>query len=247
MKFVRGACLAILLSSMPVYASTYIALGDSITSGTNAESGAKGQEYSWAVGSKLERTFAKALGSRIERAYALSIPGAVSPVLKAQTLLAAKLKPSYVTIEIGGNDFAWGVGHQVTGDLRWVLTHLTAVEPAPKIFLGTVPDLEQIYQLGQGRWPCRITHWLAPFFLKASDQRRQEVRDQIRTTNQDIADLAAEFSNVTLVPALSEESLDVEDISSVDCIHPSARGQQRIADAFIRALNLSTATEDASR
>ena len=107
--------------SMNATAATYVALGDSITSGTNAAPGVFGNDYSWAFGSKLERTFARALGDRVDKIHALAIPCATAPVLMAQALIAEQLHPSCVTIEIGGNDFTWGFGHQVVPYLRQVV------------------------------------------------------------------------------------------------------------------------------
>ena len=93
-----------------------------------------------------------------------------------------------------------------------------------------------ILRLSEGRWPCELTHWLAPLFLKAPMQRRLEISQAIKDANSEIVALADEFPNLTVVTALGEESPSAEEISEVDCIHPSALGQQRIADAFISAL-----------
>ncbi|MBM4253009.1 MAG: SGNH/GDSL hydrolase family protein [Deltaproteobacteria bacterium] len=219
--------------------ATYVALGDSITSGTNAVTGVVFSDYSWAVGRKLERTFVKALGDRVDAVYSLAIPGAVSAILKAQAVLAENLKPDYVTIEIGANDYGWGLGHRVAPDVRWVVERLSRGEKKPKIFVGMIPDLEWLYKLGRGRRLCQLTHWLAPFFLKASDERRAEISRDIVASNEAILALADEFPNVFVVDTLDGVTLEPEDVSTVDCIHPSARGQQRIADAFIQVLEQS--------
>mgnify|MGYP006283150921 CR=1 FL=1 len=229
-------CLSLMGLSLNASAATYVALGDSITSGTNAAPGVFGNDYSWAVGSKLERTFARALGNRIDKIHALAIPGATAPVLLAQSLIAEQLHPSFVTIEIGGNDFAWGLGHQVVPYVRQVVERLSAADPKPRIFLATIPDLEQIYQLGQGKLRCQITHWIAPLFLKASLEKRQAISQAIRDANNEIIALGEDFANVTIVTVVGEGQLTPDDVSEVDCIHPSVKGQQRIADAFIRAL-----------
>lgn len=232
--------LLLLGLSAQAYAASYVALGDSITSGANAVPGVFGDDYSWAVGSKLERTFAKALGDRVDAVYSLSLVGAVSTILKGQALVAATLKPDYVTIEIGANDYAWGLGHRVLPNLRWVIKRLSHGKKKPKIFVAMIPDLEWLYRLGRGRRLCQFTHWLAPFFLKASDQRRAEISRQIAASNVEISHLADEYSNVVVVDALAGITLAADDVSTVDCIHPSARGQQLIADAFIRALDENT-------
>ena len=224
-----------ILSSGLSYGSTYVAMGDSISVGTNAEPGPAGSEYSWAVGEKLQRNFTSALGHDLDKHYNVAIPGAFSSLLQLQAGVVEFVQANYVTITIGGNDFAWARGQDVLPNIRSILTRLSAHDYVQRILVSTVPDLEQIYELGKPDPKCQLFHVFAPLFLLAPQDYRMRVAQQIHDTNEQIKALTAEFPKLTVVDAASTRTYKRDDISQVDCIHPSKVGQQQIADAFIEA------------
>jgi lysophospholipase L1-like esterase len=217
------------------YGFTYVAMGDSISAGTNAETQSLRSEYAWVDGPGLERNFIQAMGPGLERHYNASVPGALSAMLHVQSYVVEWMQANYVTITIGGNDFAWGQGHELVPNLRKITQRLSANEYVKRIFVSTVPDLEQIYQLGNSQETCRRLHVLAPLFLMAPDSQRLKIAAEIHQANEQIVELAREFPKLTVVTTVTDRAYGAADISQVDCIHPSRLGQQNLADGFTQA------------
>ena len=224
-----------LLTSTTSFGFTYVALGDSISAGTNAEEQSLHSPYAWTVGAKLERNFVRAMGKGLERYHNAAVPGSLSAMLHVQSYVAEWMQARYVSITIGGNDFAWGKGHEVLPNVRKIVERLSAHDYVRRIFISTIPDLEQIYQLGNSDAYCRAFHVLAPLFLMAPDNQRRDVAAQIHEANDHIKALADEYPKLTVVTAVSDRPYQNGDISHIDCIHPSRQGQQQLADAFIEA------------
>lgn len=230
---VFGLFSAFLSGNADADADVYVAIGDSITAGTNAASLELGHEYSWATGKGL-RNFADSLQIPEDARHNVAFPGALSHSLAWQSRAVRYFKASVVSIVIGSNDFAWNQGQYVVSHIEKALATLQQLPHVRHILLGTVPNLEHIYQLGQGRPYCQFTHMLAPLFLKATDTRRAAVMQQLVSTNAKIKAMPEVYDKVTVVD-LEAEKFAHEDISRIDCIHPSVQGQQRIAGRFMTA------------
>lgn len=230
-KLVVGLLLCA-ATSVDALASTYVAIGDSITSGTHAEPEMKhGFHFSWATGDDVERSFAKQAG--FDKVYNVSLPGALSTVMGYQVAIAEHVEANYVSILAGSNDVCWGLGHKVVGNLRSFIERLSAKEHVEKIFVGTIPDLEQVYQIAKKRSYCfAMTTVMCPNFMARGDDYRAGVLKQIKEINQEIFALEDEYPKVRVVGQLDSQVYGPEDVSVVDCFHPSKIGQQKIADAF---------------
>lgn len=234
-KLVVGLLLYV-VTSVKALASTYVAIGDSITSGTHAEPDINhGFHYSWATGDKVERSFAKQAG--FDAAFNVSLPGALTGILGYQASFAEHIEANYVSILAGSNDICWGLGHQVVGNLRGLIARLSVKPHVQKILVGTIPDLEQVYQIGKQRPYCQaITTFMCPNFMARGDDYRAGVLRQIKEINQEIIALQEKFPKLRVVGQLDSQIYESEDVSVVDCFHPSKVGQQKIADAFLEVL-----------
>ena len=216
-------------------ADTFVSIGDSITSGTHAEPDTNhGFHYSWANGDLIERNFASQTGMDV--ALNISLPGAITEILGYQVAFAEHVEANYVSILAGSNDMCWGRGHKVLDKIREYVARLSEKPHVKRILVGTIPDLEQVYQIGRLRPYCAaITAVMCPNFFPRPLEYRQGVMKQIKDVNAEIKALEAEFPKLTVIDQLDEQVYLQEDISVVDCFHPSKVGQQKIADAFADA------------
>jgi lysophospholipase L1-like esterase len=235
LRTVVGLLLSGALDLNIAQASTYVAIGDSITSGTHANPSMQhGFHYSWATGDQIERNFAKQAG--FDSAYNVSLPGALSSIVGYQVSFAEHVEADYVSLLVGTNDVCWGLGHTVTGNIHRLVERLEKNPNIKGIFLGTLPDLQQVYDVGRESPYCQVTTSVScPNFMARDDAYRAGVMRQIKEINAELIDLEKNFAKLHVITRLDTQVYDVEDISTVDCFHPSKIGQQKIADAFFEA------------
>lgn len=234
-RIVVGLLLSGALDLEVAEASTFVAIGDSITSGTHADHAMQhGFHYSWATGDQIEHNFAKQAG--FDAAYNVSLPGALSSIVGYQVSFAEHVEADYVSLLVGTNDVCWGLGHTVTGNIRRLVDRLEKNPHITGIFLGTIPDLQQVYDVGRESPYCQVTTSVScPNFMTRDETYRAGVMRQIKEINAQLISLEQEFPKVHVVAQLDTQIYEVEDISTVDCFHPSKIGQQKIADAFFEA------------
>jgi lysophospholipase L1-like esterase len=236
-KIVVG--LLLFAGAMPKsWATTYVAIGDSITSGTHAENKAMhGYHFSWATGDQLDANFARQIHA--DEAYNVSFPGMVSDGLWIdQVNKAEEKRANIVSVLIGANDVCWGLGHRVFGNVEKIVDRLSQNDSVETILVGTLPDLEQVYQVGKSRSYCAIfTNIMCPNYFLRSVEERAKIRQQVKDINKEIAKLPDAFPKVKAVVAIGEQEYGPDDISKVDCFHPTKKAQQRIADAFFEVYN----------
>jgi len=229
MKKLSPLVFSFLLSS-PVHAFTYVALGDSITSGLNSEPWSLLGQYSWATGWDLDRPFAKEIGA--DKYYNVALPGAITEVVDYQVSFTKLVKADYVTFIAGTNDVCWGLGHLTVNHVRDLIEKLSKQENVKKILVGTLPDLQQVYDLRRESKACELTKIFCPNFFLGTEEYRAGVSRQIRDINEAFKRLEYDFPKVLAVDSLNDNVYHQDDISTVDCFHPSKIGQQRIADLF---------------
>jgi len=236
-KIVVG--LLLFAGAMPkASAFTYVAMGDSITSGTHAENKAMhGYHFSWATGDQLEANFAKQIGA--SEAYNVSFPGMVSDGLWWQQVDQVEAKEAnVVSLLIGANDVCWGLGHRVLDNVRKIVSRLSEKDHVETILVGTLPDLEQVYQVGKTRSYCEVlTNVMCPHYFLQSDTNRAVIRKEVKDLNEELKKIPNEFPKAKVVAAIGEQNYGPDDISTVDCFHPTKKAQQRIADAFFAVYN----------
>lgn len=209
----------------------YVAMGDSITSGTHAENRVMhGYHFSWATGDHLAASFAKQINAT--EAHNVSFPGMISDGLWWQVAQVEDKKANIVTLLIGANDVCWGLGSRVYLNVKKIIDHLSNTIYVQKILLGTIPDLEQVYRVAMTRPYCRvITNVMCPHYFVQTDKNRAGIRKEIQKINDRLTALPSQYSKLKVVP-IGDQTYGDEDISTVDCFHPTKKAQQRIADAF---------------
>ena len=254
-RALQGCALAFAASTLVAsasFAAPYIvgALGDSMTRGFDSGAVLDQPEHSWSTGydgivrshsARLTQMFGDVIS------YNVAVSGAKSWALPYQTVaLLARARPDYVTILIGANDLcAWpdddttGRGKLENG-VRRSVEMLVAANPAVKILVVPVPDMLQLREVGaangcQLRW--NITRF-CPRLLGRSvtTQDLGSFASRLSDANESLADVAAAFpANVRFAADVARSVFSFDDVSKIDCFHPSVTGQDYLAEVTWRA------------
>ena len=236
MKLVTAFLAA--LYSLPALASpiTYVAIGDSITAGLAAEVSAPWHKYSWATGYGLAHPFAQTLSA--ESYYNVALPGATTRMLRYQTTFSAESQANYVSIMAGTNDICWiGAGNIIT-NIKAAIRELSAYTSVQKIFVSSIPDIRQIYNLRSNSYICQLPKLACHDYFTGTDEYRNKTDQEILAVNRTLWILTKEYSKVVFVD-ITNDTYEKSDISALDCFHPSSSGQQKIADKFSEAFTRS--------
>src|SRR5690606_37089996 len=149
----------------------------------------------WATGSYIQSFAAKA---KLRRQRNVSVPGALVEDLPKQVSSLKSYDPTIVTILIGANNTCHGWFEPVLPGIRETLSLLGA---KPKIFLSTVVDVTNLYQLKKDDFICRakwdFTGWCP---MIASEGSRDLLHRETVAINAAIMTLPTLFPNVTIVP-----------------------------------------------
>ncbi len=171
------------------------ALGDSITRAFHADCGLAQDcpAQSWATGtsddvdSHAERL--AALDPAMSQADNLAVTGATSADLPSQ---AAQVDAGtgYVTVLIGANDACTDTTSQMTdvstftANIGAAFSTLAALDPQPRVFVSSIPDLHQLWEVGRASSSARFAWWLYdicqsmldnPLSTAEADQNRRQV------------------------------------------------------------------------
>lgn len=221
-----------------------LVLGDSISQGFNAIHFGATPEYNWATGSKIHsyQQRLEQLGYEVNSKNA-SIPGAPTSWLGLELYLAKSIVPDIALIEIGANDLCNPFNQQDTvWNINWAITRLLEKNLKVQIVLAGIPRLSAVYESKKGSPNC-LQHWktnLCPAFLSPdlSEADRNANQIKIDAANNGLKEIAGHYpANVRYVKEIGETPIQPEDVSDVDCFHPSPTGQQRLSDAAFAVPN----------
>jgi lysophospholipase L1-like esterase len=224
-----------------------VALGDSVTTGFDAEGIFDNLQFSWATGNSTDPR----LVSHYSRLKQIMAPSEVQTenMASAGSLVAETLtqahhmqtsQPDYVTILSGANDVCTWT-HTAEEELPNFKQHLletidylTSTSPDVKILLVPIPNMAEIYPLGilnscQEKWSifniCQKL--LSP---SNSEMDRQIFLNDVEKVNLAIYDVAQTRPlNVKFAAGVDHAILTAEHISKIDCFHPSVAGQNYLA------------------
>lgn len=182
----------------------YVALGDSYSIGTGAQSG---QSWPAVVTQRLQ-----AKGVPIKLVGNLSHSGWTSKNLIEKQLPAlAKYRPNFVTVLIGTNDWIQGVPLSVfKKNFQYILTYLLKTVPAKNILVITVPDFSVAPAADHYANGRSISHGLAEINYIII----KEAKDR----------------NVRVIDIFPYSQTMSDDLFSSDGLHPSGKGYARWAD-----------------
>lgn len=228
------------------------AVGDSITRGFNIESfNQESPQYSWSTGDVLNvsvinrlRDFQRARGWNVNVAtYNASQPGDTvldtGSTFLNQVQAITPAQPDVVTVEMGANDLCQGnlsTTAEVTqfrDRIVQVLRTLTQGTKPPKLIsLVSIPRVSALTQIPglANNQVCRIAWSLACPNLSIG---LQAFDAQWAAANQALSQAATTLGATVVYDggAAGATQFTMSDVSGVDCFHPSAAGQGKLAQA----------------
>jgi lysophospholipase L1-like esterase len=227
------------------------AIGDSISVGTNAKNLGVNPDFSWVAGAsikshrkKIEEIVGKtefynfaSNGAGIEKLVTVQIP----------KVLALK-ELDYLTILVGANDLChWDVNNY---DFRVLEFHQALNQSLQRVFrkfqnvtvlLLAPPNLVNLKRFRTNR--CQLV-WnvtkICPslLFSRVTNEDTIKFGDMAGRLNSVLNDMSRSpiYGDLRFNETLFEATFDKKDVSSIDCFHPSALGQQKISDATFDSL-----------
>jgi PKD repeat protein len=228
------------------------AVGDSISqaASTGGILGADAPQNSWSTGTStsVNSHYLRliAAGAPISgRAYNRSVSGAKVADLNAQITNVVGLAPDYVTVLIGGNDVCTDTAAQMTTVTDFhdrflaAMTTLASGSPATNVYVVSIPDVYQLWNLFKGNFWARFIWATAgicqsllanPTSTQSADvQRRAAVRQRAIDFNGQLASVCAQFARCHFDGnAVFNTTFVASDVSG-DYFHPSVSGQAKLA------------------
>ena len=223
----------------------FVSLGDSITSAFNTRflGSTANKRYSWSTGSSSKinshYTRLKNVLSRKIKALNLARNGAHTVDIVDQYKRVADRRIDYLTILVGANDLCeWSSDHaedllRLSIDLRYVVSRAIASNKKIKIVMPSVPDMYHLYREGKNRCQFKWDFFAAcPRLLSSASNelRRQRFVEQLNDINNLLGRIAADYpANIKYIDKVYDFKFSKEHVSSIDCFHPSIRGQSELA------------------
>jgi lysophospholipase L1-like esterase len=224
------------------------ALGDSITIATNSDGFGRRPKFSWATGTgSTSRNFTshflrlKKLKRNDVAAYNKAKGGARAKdiVKQAKNLVSKKL--DYATILIGANDLcAWHEHDQekldkYEGNVRTAIQTLLQSNEKMKILLLPVPDMYNLWKINSNNRKCtRLwdSFGVCKSILSSSltPGKREEFKQRWEDVNRTLGRISTDYpDNIKFDNGIANTKFDKSHISTIDCFHPSVKGQQLIS------------------
>lgn len=223
------------------------AVGDSMTRAFDVNSACTAMDcpqYSWsagydtAVNSHYQRILA-ANPAIANHEYNDAMSGAKMWQLDGQLGTAATQGVQYTTVEMGANDVCAANTASMTptatyqSEFQQALTDFTRNDPGAHIFVASIPNIIQLWQLEHNN-PQAVTDWRTTNFcdniLLGTDADRQAATSRLQADNQALATVCAQFSQCKFDnDAAYNYQFTTADVSTVDYFHPSVTGQNDLA------------------
>ena len=224
------------------------AIGDSITKATNSEGVGHKPKFSWSTGAGTStRLFTSHLTrlQKIKRNGVIAINksrgGARTRDIQMQATELARQKVDYATILIGANDLCdWKEYDQSKFekyelDVRKAVSTLINSNPKIKIIIAPVPDMYNLWEINQKNPACtkrwdtfRICSSILSSSLSFED--RQQFKQRWEDMNKILERISLDYPNhIKFSLEIARTKFDTSHVSSVDCFHPSVKGQELIA------------------
>lgn len=233
------------------------AIGDSITTAFNTLYPLDNPKLSWTTGLDPNRRV-MSIAHRIQEA----VPGStvasnnrafagakVKNMDRQVQMLAEGPHPQVITMLVGANDICSWRGPDHSAQLaeferqyRKAVDRILTDIPGAQTVLVPVPDLVQVRRAGLTTCGSRWDHIaLCPDLLSSDNpaQAEQIYAKRRQDVNEAIARIAQERqAQVHYASSIESTPIRPDDLSGLDCFHPSIRGQTHIAEAIWQAVDV---------
>ncbi|MFF1252650.1 SGNH/GDSL hydrolase family protein [Pseudarthrobacter sp. NPDC058329] len=170
-----------------------------------------------------------------------AISGSIARHLPDQAEKAVQQNVEYVTILIGANDLCASSAATMTSEAEFASHITTALAtlhgglPKARIFVGSIPDLHQLWKVLESNAEARKawSNGTCQSMLAASntEEQRQSVIERELAFNQILAHACSQYKNCRWDNnAMHDFKFTPSDISVLDYFHPSFEGQARLAE-----------------
>jgi lysophospholipase L1-like esterase len=209
------------------------AIGNSVSQGTNAAGVGVYPEYSWSTGTKIEshRVLLEKMRNVKVIAKNVSIVGANSSILHLELNNLGKFKPDYATIEIGANDVCWNMTKYYIKNIKKAIEWLIERNPNIEIIVIPIPKITSMPKAVNSTQCKAVWNIACPYLLGSNltESQRKARQTAIDELNYKLAEMVEDFPQVSIRPEVAYQDIQAEDISGVDCFHPSIEGQKKLA------------------
>jgi lysophospholipase L1-like esterase len=237
-------------SAAPPWPSSMAALGDSITQAYDvccsygdhpAQSWSTGSASSDGIASHYER-IQQQNSAIIGHAYNDAVTGAKMSAAATQASNAVAQRAEYVTILLGANDLCTSSASTMTStetfrsQFESAMRTLATGLPAARIFVGSIPNVYQLWQVLHTNSLARFVWSVAgicPSMLASgnTESQRQQVVERERAFNQILADVCAQYARCRWDGnAIYNYAFSASQVSTLDYFHPSLSGQAALAN-----------------
>ena len=231
--------LAFLCASSVVKAESLkmVVIGNSVSQGTNIFGIGIWPDWNWSSGRKIDSHLMKLERERnmTVEFRNVSIVGATSCLMEKEIYLLGKnFKPDYATIEIGTNDFCLiGFNTDIAGHIKNTVDNLLDKNEQMEIVVSPIPKVTSMYDAIGSKPKCRLL-WdiMCPRLLASwmTTEERNQVQKKIDKINDEILRVANQYPQVKFNRDLGHRPIRANEVSEVDCFHPSVLGQQAYSD-----------------
>jgi lysophospholipase L1-like esterase len=238
----------------PLPPASMAALGDSITRALAVCcSNGDNSRHSWSTGDRP----GDGVASHYERLTGLdpaiagrnhnnAISGSTARHLPDQADMAVEQNVEYVTILIGANDLCASSAAAMTSEAEFASHINAALEtlarglPRARIFVGSIPDLYQLWKALENNAEARDawSRGTCPSMLSAgnTEEQRQLVAERELAYNRTLAKACSRYRNCRWDNnTVHDFKFSAGDVSVLDYFHPSLEGQARLAELTWRA------------
>lgn len=202
-----------------------VALGSSMTKANNLSSNLVGDhpEYSFATGTKVESLYLylKKKGENISPTNLAESGANSQKVLSQQVPNALSFHPKYISIDIMADIFEEDTPIKFKQNLKEIVKQLKNQENT--VLIGTYPNL---VLMRQASFPSCSQDKLGLGIAKLTQEK-------LKLFNAAISEVASTYG---LILVDNFNSLGPGQVSDYDCLHPNIEGQNKLAKAWITAL-----------
>jgi lysophospholipase L1-like esterase len=237
-------------AATPALPNSMASTGDSITRGFDSTSSgcflSDCPQYSWSTGysttvnSQYQRILA-ANPAISGHEYNDAKTGAQMSALDGQLKSAASQGVQYATVLMGANDVCTSSVSTMTptatfqSEFQTALGDFFAADPNASVFVSSIPNIYQLWQLLHNNWSAESTWYSAQICQSMlspynSNTQRQQVLQQEEADNTALQAVCAQYANCRWDNlATFNTSFTTKDVSTVDYFHPSLTGQNTLA------------------
>lgn len=228
---------------------TMAAIGDSISVGFDAQLPAYNKSLNWSTGNhflglvkshylRLKEIFP----GKVVKYNRAKVGSAAAHVRQQMHQLTEELNGKeldYLTIMVGANDVCfWPRDHKnkldaYEANMRATVEEAIAYNNNLKITVVPVPNMLRLYEVGKTKacsYAWRLVNMCDVLFFSHEESDRVAFGQRLGDLNDRLRAIANDYpEHIHFADKVAKASFEKDDVSDIDCFHPSFKGQQKLA------------------